>query len=240
MDGRLLRKFDRIIKVLNQSREEYQQEHYLASHTLSEDAVSQLSLLEDSLRINVICCKEEEDADQSKLKGDEKARLIALNDILTELEKTISKEVKRIVKRYAPKRKEGVGDRMIHDYEIDVKVSFYLDENDPEYTDDRDNIMAEFCHPCIDKNGSRIDPTRDYNDLTPNYSNPLNFRPHCYTFHELYDHRVPKLTFRDLLRIGMICTEIIVLDQNFTYLADFPEYTGKHHKTGLDSNRGPI
>lgn len=231
MDGRLLRKFDNIIKLLNQSKEKYQERHYLASHTLSQDAALELRGLENRLYISVICGKKEEDTDQGKLRGDERARLAALNDILTELEQKINQEVKSLTKKLNHKVK-AIGDRVIQDYEIEVEVSYWLDENDPEYSDDRDNVMARFCHPFFGKTRSRFDPTCDYNDMPLNYSDPLNFRPHCYMFHELYDHTVPRLTFRDLLRIGMIWTEIIIRDQRFTYLADFPEYTGTSDKEG--------
>ena len=81
----------------------------------------------------------------------------------------------------------------------------YLREDDPEYSEDEDSILATLS--CFDHIGFE-----DEND-NYDYKDPggwfLPFR-HCALFHALYDHIFPRLHWGDILRIGTVWVDIKV------------------------------
>ena len=73
-----------------------------------------------------------------------------------------------------------------------------LKEDDPEWSDEDDNIMAS-----MDHSFDEYDPNASWNDashlIRDKDGKPLHL---CWLFHELYDHL--GLVWEDLLRVGQI------------------------------------
>lgn len=221
---------DGYIELLKQSKKEHQQRENWTSYELCRKVASELPgfapLLGAIANIGTW-----EDFSWSSLNDTEIRRLFAFNVILTKLEEKIDNEVNLMIKQKR-RRMKASGIKAVDDYEIRVDVSFYLDKDDRGHREDRDNVIARMSFPVV-KAGRKLgllNTRKDWNNI-PEYSppRPLNFRPHCYMFRQLYDNAIPELKFRDLLRIGRIATGIIARDQSYTNLEEFPDYTGKPH-----------
>jgi hypothetical protein len=100
----------------------------------------------------------------------------------------------------------------MYDYEIEARIDFILREDDPEYDEDDDNILTTRedslkyqRDECRTDDCERMGPER------------LRAEPHCWQFHDLYDHdygdESPSLSFRDCLRIGKILIDVQVWQQ---------------------------
>lgn len=100
----------------------------------------------------------------------------------------------------------------MYDYEIEARIDFILREDDPEYDEADDNILTtrqetlkdprwHLCNDCSEPIGPE----------------GLRAEPHCWQFHDLYDHdhgeESPRLSFRDCLRIGKILIDVQVWQQ---------------------------
>jgi len=86
------------------------------------------------------------------------------------------------------------------DYELQITITCYIGEGDPEWTDDADNILVSF------KDTIMIDDflkNVDFSDITV----PIA-KPHSYIFYALYDHSFPRLSWKDMLRIKTIWAEM--------------------------------
>lgn len=119
-------------------------------------------------------------------------------------------------------------DPFLVDYEIDLKLDFYLREDDPFYDnqeahkydcDGDSGLMCIVKH--IDYRKGAIG-TPDYRGLGDDqdhsniwridHCNPIYRVKHCSLFHELTDHY--DVPIKHLIRIGCICAEFEVLYQN--------------------------
>ncbi|MBF0192777.1 MAG: hypothetical protein HQL99_16820 [Magnetococcales bacterium] len=112
----------------------------------------------------------------------------------------------------------------VSDYEIDIRVSFYVREDDPFYDDDDANRFDPDCdasllwifNDCVkshiqwfDENHWGWGDDHDHNDrLTAGASDVNN---HCAWFHELYDHA--HLPMKHMTRIGKVWVDIQVQHQ---------------------------
>jgi|GEM_PF-643836 len=148
-----------------------------------------------------------------ELTEDERQRLVQLNSTLVELEKKIIIEAKRLVKQ-CEKRLKRPEENFLKDYEIEAMISFVLDKNDPDYRDNDDNIIAELDEYCGNLEGETFADGENYNDTQ--FTEDRMY--HCWLFHSLYGHTKPRLTFRDMLRIGDIWVDIVVWYQDFIRL----------------------
>ncbi len=161
--------------------------------------------------------KDEQYGGWDQLAIEEKERLSELNRTLAKLEVKINKEAGKIVKK-CEKRLKSTGEEFLKDYECDVKVQYFLDENDPQYSEDRDCILAEFEYRSVLH--KRIFNTREnWNDRR---FDGMEDEKHCWMYHELYDHARPHLAWKDLLRIGTIWVDVVVVYQNFIELSKAP------------------
>ena len=102
----------------------------------------------------------------------------------------------------------------MYDYEIEAILCFILREDDPDYDENDDNVLTtrkKFlkCLPSIEYE------SRDFAE--PIGSAGLQAEPHCWLFHDLYDHEYgtqsPRLSFHDCLRIGRIYIDVQVWQQ---------------------------
>ena len=86
------------------------------------------------------------------------------------------------------------------DHEIEIIIVCYLGEDDPEYDEDEDNIIADLKHLVS------IDSLKDNYDYS--HINLKLDQNHSYVFHSLYDHTTPRLTWEDILRIKSIWVDV--------------------------------
>ena len=130
------------------------------------------------------------------------AELEKLNVHLRVIENEANVEVQKIKQALQARLREQ--EDFLTDYEIEIEVTFDLRKDDPEYSEDEDNILVTLY--CSDYIGfDDVDENYDYNDVV----RFLPFR-HCALFHALYDHITPRLHRSNLLRIGTIWVEIEV------------------------------
>jgi len=145
--------------------------------------------------------------------------LIDLNNRLFEIEKQLKKETLEIIERMN-KRVEDAND-WINDYEIDCTVDFYLRDDDPEYDDNDDNIIASFTEELgmlkyADQ--SLLASEENWNDFgLEEIDNPGNKEHHHWFYHQLYDHT--KIKWEDMLRIGDIWVDINITLQHHLKLS---------------------
>lgn len=91
------------------------------------------------------------------------------------------------------------------DFEIDVEITYFRHENDPDYLEDEDNILTvrEF---------SGVFKERDEFDDWSIIKGHFGVNNHCWLFHDLYDHEYSEsqvaLSIEDILRIGQIWVDI--------------------------------
>ena len=145
--------------------------------------------------------------------------LVNLNNRLSEIEKQLKKETLEII-TMMNKRLENEAD-WINDYEIECTVEFYLNEDDPAYSDDEDNILAEFTEGISllrYADHSLLASSENWNDLSlPDLDNPEQREHHGWFYHQLYDHT--KITWDDMLRIGDIWVDINITLQHHLKLS---------------------
>lgn len=145
--------------------------------------------------------------------------LVNLNNRLSEIEKQLKKEALEIIATMN-KRLEDQTD-WINDYEIECAVEFYLNENDPAYSEDDDNILAEFTEGINllrYADHSLLASEDNWNDLSlPDLDNPDRNEHHCWFYHQLYDHT--EITWEDMLRIGDIWVDIQLTLQHHLILS---------------------
>lgn len=172
-----------------------------------------------------------------ELTPEEVRAALHLNEWLRGYEKTLLAKQLLIEKEL----KDGLRgkDPFLVDYEIELKLDFYLREDDPFYDNDDANqhdwdshsaLMCRLKYISAYTSKSNVD-TPDYrglgDDQDHNYIrdskhvNPVYRAKHCSLFHQLADHcDVP---FKHLIRIGMVWAEFEVLYQNMVDI----DLTGK-------------
>lgn len=151
-----------------------------------------------------------------QLTEDERVRLMQFNRTLFVIEKKIKKEALRLI-RQCKKRLSQPREAFLKDFEAQVLISFIMDESDPYYRDDDDNIMAELQeHVLASDFKYGLADGNNHND-TPRLEGGEGDDKtyHCWLFHSLYDHARPRLRFRDMLRIGSIWIDLVVWYQDF-------------------------
>jgi hypothetical protein len=130
------------------------------------------------------------------------AKLEKLNDHLRVIEHETDAEAKKIKQALQARLREQKD--FLTDYELQIDLVFYLREDDPEYSEDEDSILATLdCCDCIGFG----DADENYDHNTAGGVLPFE---HCALFHALYDHITPALHWSDLLRIGSVWVEIKV------------------------------
>lgn len=97
----------------------------------------------------------------------------------------------------------------MREFSLELVLTYYLREDDPEFDKDDDNILMESHQTIFDYNT----PNRDWGfGLTDIHycEDEVTFEgeQHGYLYHQLYNHC--DLDWRDLLRIGEIYVEIMI------------------------------
>jgi len=158
-----------------------------------------------------------DDIEMHDLTEDHKIFLDNINKQLMEIEKQLKKEAE-ILDNEAQKRVNDPND-WIEEYEIEASIDFDLDESDPDYDENTDNILVSLQYSLICEKESMnrkgyfgfVDGV-DHNLYRYRDDHPLKDAGfHCWTYHELYDHT--RLGWADILRIGTIWIDIDVVYQ---------------------------
>lgn len=166
--------------------------------------------------------KEHDEDCRASLSDEELRSAILLNKRLGSLEEKIKKEL--IVLNKTLQGRLVKGDEFLKDYEIGVKVTYYMDHNHPEYYEDDvyhdTEIMGFFKgfgkhvteEEVSKKDYSGLGGRKDYNELRPkNSDNPFLGMRLCYLFH-WYEYS--PMPLKHITRIGNIFTDIKVYHQN--------------------------
>ena len=105
----------------------------------------------------------------------------------------------------------------LDDFEVDVTLSFMMREDDPELADDSDNFLTTRTVCILGDHDDRM-LGEDFRETIRRFPGRLNEIPHCWLFHDLYDHsyglKAPAVSLHDCLRIGRIWVEIAVRHQS--------------------------
>jgi hypothetical protein len=133
-----------------------------------------------------------------QMTGEQRLILNRLNARLLGVEKSLHERVAQLSKEYPGQC-------------LACRIHFILNENDPEWADEDDNIMAILNHHHRDE----YDPSANWNDCPHLIKNENGEPAHlCWLYHELYDHT--GLAWEDLLRVGQIRVTIKVnFDHDF-------------------------
>ncbi len=142
------------------------------------------------------------------LSDTEKAKLSELNETL----KVIENRFHSIALQLCAEMDARVSspDDWLDDYEVELEVNLYLDENDPAWNEDSDNILIT-----LDEYLKHVEPQPDFGFGAIN-RNHAEFPKegdelHCWLYHCLYDHA--HLDWRDLLRVARIDVDMMVTHQ---------------------------
>jgi len=129
----------------------------------------------------------------------QKDSLFLLNLKLSEIEVHIRSEMEVLIK-IGESRIADIND-WVGDYEIDLFITFLLDENDPDFSTETDNIIIQHQEVAKGKDweftlADGINHNADKDK--PDY--PFRNEFHCWLFYELLEKR--KLGLANILRIG--------------------------------------
>lgn len=160
------------------------------------------------------------DSDKT-LSEEQKEQLFEFNKRLSELEKSVVQEV--ILRNAELEERVADPNDWLADYDINIEMSFYLREDDPEWKDDKDcyiSITFEAPKALLAIRGSKapsaykpmyvLRPEANFCSLPAEH--PLSTFRHCWYFHQLY--AVKQVSFQNLLRIGTVWADVIV-DKRF-------------------------
>lgn len=100
------------------------------------------------------------------------------------------------------------------DYEIEAELHYTLREDDPEWSDDSDNFLTQRTESL--KGSATCVMSDDFRENRPGMEE-VNTEPHCWLFHDLYDHRYgltkPDVPLLDCLRLGKVWVDVVIRQQ---------------------------
>lgn len=124
--------------------------------------------------------------------------LTRFNELLRQIQDLLVKQEARIDAELAQRVADSTDP--LDDYEVDVEITYFLREDDPDYSEDDDNVLT--VQRFVTLTGDRADEIDWAED-----GRDFGVQSHCWLFHDLYDHQ-PGLEVRDVLRIGSIWIDI--------------------------------
>lgn len=148
------------------------------------------------------------------LNEEEHKQLLALNERLTLLEEQYLPILN--AKHIELQKQVNNPENWIQEFNLEIVITFYLREDDPEYEDEDDNILMQIPISHCDYNAEGIERKRGFGMTNINHCDFIGAENedehHCYLYHDLYDHC--GLDWRDLLRIGSLYVEIKIDEQS--------------------------
>lgn len=173
---------------------------------------------------------------EERFEQPEVARLMTLNRRLAELEQHLRGQALTL----EPSLRAKVADptSRMYDYEIDAGIAYVLREDDEEAVEDDDNILTHRDEMLKDMARTRIlADGMDHRESGRPDMAQLDGEPHCWLFHDLYDHSYgfskPSVPLRDCLRIGKILVDVVIRQQ---YCLDIA--TGEWYKPPTEKQEG--
>lgn len=143
-------------------------------------------------------------------------RLMTLNRRLGEIESLIRDTAHELWPGLIDKIRNP--DDPMGDFEIDTKTYFILRDDDPEASEDSDNILTTR-DDSISYPETFDEDLVDFRESHNSTIAQLAAEPHCYLFHDLYDHSYgmekPNVPLRDCLRIGAVWIDVIIRQQYY-------------------------
>ena len=143
----------------------------------------------------------------AELDQEEKSRLGKLNEQL----RLIGQRHHREAMRLGEVLDWRISDPLdwLQEYDVALKISFYLRDDDPEYDENDDNILW-IMEELLSREDSLLDwgATRDINRLDRDWYGFDKNEEHCYLYRALYSFW--QLSWHDLLRIGSIFVDLVV------------------------------
>ena len=153
---------------------------------------------------------------EERFEQPEVARLMTLNRRLAELEQHLRGQA--LVLEPTLRAKLADPTSRMYDYEIDAEIAYVLRDDDEEAVEDDDNILTHRDEMLKDIHKTRIlvDGIDHRESVRPDMAQ-LGGEPHCWLFHDLYDHSYgfskPSVPLRDCLRIGKIFVDVVIREQ---------------------------
>lgn len=139
-----------------------------------------------------------------ELTEEQKEKIRSLNRTLRELESKIKQEVIDLTKVFQA-RAEDPNDSL-EDFEVEVSISFYRSEDDPEYDEYEGNCIVELFEGfCAGTDWEFGIGDQQNHTCCGSVSDEEN---HCMLMHSLHLHCDPHVGWLDILRIGRIYTDI--------------------------------
>lgn len=138
------------------------------------------------------------------------SQLLTLNRRL----KDVASHLLSVAGDVTPRLKAKVADPddPMFDYEIEARIDYQLRQDDPDFDEDDDNYLSTRTEYL-----TRLSGLEEEDFTEPYLPAALRAEPHCWLFHDLYDHSYgpesPRLSFQDCLRIGHIFVDIQVWQQ---------------------------
>lgn len=165
--------------------------------------------------MEVRCESHSIEKDRTPLSESEISALRRVNDQLRALTVEMKEEALRQVQILEGRVADSTDP--VDDFCIDVEVKFILSDDDPEYREDDDNILASRSYLFGRKSAELWGDTR-----WEEQGRDFGVKNHCYLFHELYDHGYGsgqhKIGMRDILRIGDAWVDVVVRNQMYRKL----------------------
>ena len=140
-----------------------------------------------------------------ELSNEQRIFLTNLNAKLSKVEAEIKAEVVKLM-AFANAKVADTAD-YIDDYEIDCCITFILDQNDPTYSDEDDNILVTLHHGSKSSKYVWSEDGINHNEFA-GWNHVMSHEQHCWLYHCLYDHT--DLGWSNMLRIGFIWLDIKV------------------------------
>ena len=125
---------------------------------------------------------------EERFEQPEVARLMTLNRRLAELEQHLRGQALTLEPSLRAKLADPTS--RMYDYEIDAEIAYVLRDDDEEAVEDDDNILTHRDEMLKDMAETRIlADGMDHRESGRPDMAQLDGEPHCWLFHDLYDHK---------------------------------------------------
>jgi len=151
------------------------------------------------------------DTKTEDLTREQRETLVQLNLTLARTERNIKKQGQQL--QVECQNKIADASNFISDYELDVIITFWLKESDPDFDEERDNIVAVLNESIKHNNfTTHLGGNKNHNEFQYWEWHSMQDEQHCWLYHCLYDHC--DISWIDILRIGQVWVEFDCRLQN--------------------------